>query len=197
MKTIRLIRHAESVANVGKKTASPETVGLTDTGREQARELACKIAEQPDLIITSPFIRTLQTAEPLLDKFPDAKQEQWPIQEFTYLSPDKCNDTSMEDRIPLAMEYWERNDPHYCDGDRAESFAFFVYRVADFKNKIQNRAERNIIVFSHYQFIAACKWMNADNPKMTSGDAMADFRQYLFSHNLKNAEIIYIEPNKL
>jgi len=44
MKTIWLIRHAESTANVGQKTTTPETIGLTDTGREQAECLADSIS---------------------------------------------------------------------------------------------------------------------------------------------------------
>jgi broad specificity phosphatase PhoE len=190
MKTIWLIRHAESTANVGKKTATPETIGLTDTGREQANRLADYISDEPDLIVTSPFIRTLHTAKPLLTKYPRTKHEQWPIQEFTYLSPEKCNNTTMEDRIPMAMEYWERNDPHYCDGDGAESFNSFIGRVIEFKEKLKGRPEKYIIVFSHYQFIAAFDWINGNNQNMNTTEAMAEFRQRLFSHKLDNTGIL-------
>ena len=68
-KQILLIRHAESCANVGLKTSTPAEIPLTENGHEQARELAERIIEVPEIIITSPFIRTLQTAEPLLKKF--------------------------------------------------------------------------------------------------------------------------------
>lgn len=190
MKTIWLIRHAESTANVGKKTAKPETIGLTDAGREQANRLANYISDEPELIITSPFIRTLHTAKPLLAKYPHIKHEQWPIQEFTYLSPAKCNDTTMEDWIPMAMEYWERNDPHHCDGDGAESFNSFIGRVVDFKDKLKCRPEKYIIAFSHYQFIAAFDWINGNSHNMNTCEAMAEFRQQLFMHKLDNTGIL-------
>lgn len=182
-----LIRHAESTANVGKKTFYPETIELTETGKMQAKEIAEKITDKPDLVVTSPFIRTLRTAEPLLSKFPETKHEQWQVQEFTYISPLKCHNTTMEDRIPLAMEYWEKNDPYYEDGKGAESFASFITRVADCKAMIKNRPENYIIVFSHYQFIAAFNWLK-DTSRITK-ELMGEFRQYLFNCQIANASI--------
>lgn len=46
-------------------TTSPMTLALTDTGRQQAREAAAKIARlfEPALVIASPFIRARETAE--------------------------------------------------------------------------------------------------------------------------------------
>ena len=114
-KRIWFVRHAESVANAGGKTSSPGNTELTKNGQKQ-EELVEKITYEPDLIITSFFIKTLRTAEPLMVKFPDTRHEQWSVQEFTYLSPSKYNNNTMEERIPRAMEYWDRNDPEYCDG---------------------------------------------------------------------------------
>jgi len=190
MKMVYLIRHAESTANIGRKTATPESIELTEEGKQQARQLVDTISDQPDLIVTSPFIRTLRTAEPLLVKFPNSRHEQWLIQEFTYLSPIRCNNTTMEDRVPVAMEYWERNDPYYCDGDGAESFNNFIGRVINFKETLKERSEKYIIAFSHYQFIAAFSWINGNNRNLNTPEAMAEFRQRLFSHKLENTDIL-------
>ena len=89
MKTVWLIRHGQSAANAGLVAAEPETIELTRQGTEQALQIAEKMISQPDLIVTSPFIRTLRTAEPSLVRYPDARHEQWPIHEFTYLSQDQ------------------------------------------------------------------------------------------------------------
>jgi broad specificity phosphatase PhoE len=190
-KRISLIRHAESHANVGLKTSKPAEIQLTDKGQQQARELAESIYEMPDIVITSPFVRTLQTAKPLLDKFPQVKHEQWPIYEFNYLSLQRCNNTAMEQRIPWATEYWERCNPDYCDGDGAESFSQFIDRTRDTLNKLRQRPENRIIVFSHMLFISALNWgkQRDFSGKVSSAD-MQDFKWYLFEKTVANCEII-------
>ena len=190
-KRIFLVRHAESCANVGLKTSKPTQIQLTDTGRRQANQLADSISQMPDLVITSPYVRTFHTAKPLLDKFPQANHEQWPIYEFTYLSPVKCDQTTMEDRIPLAAEYWEKCDPDYCDGDGAESFRQFMERVQQAMMKLRQRPENSIMAFSHMLFISAVNWakQRAFSEKISSAD-MKDFMQYLFANSIKNCQII-------
>ncbi len=190
-KRIWLVRHAESCANVGLKTSRPAEIQLTDTGRQQAKILADSISEMPDLVITSPYLRTFHTAKPLLEKFPQANHEQWPIYEFNYLSSLKCDLTTMQDRIPLAAEYWEKCDPDYCDGDGAESFCQFMERVRQAMMKFRQRPENNIIAFSHMLFISAVNWSNqrAFSGKTSSPD-MKDFMQYLFENSVENCQMI-------
>jgi broad specificity phosphatase PhoE len=190
MKRIWFVRHAESVANAGGKTSSPADTELTKDGQKQADELAEKVTDKPELIITSPYIRTLRTAEPLIAKFPDTRHEQWSVQEFTYLSPSKYNNTTMEERVPMALEYWDRNDPEYCDGQGAESFTDFLKRVRDCKKKLANLKENYVIIFSHYQFIAAYNWLNDSEQSAITPEQMADFRQHLLSNKLENAGIL-------
>jgi broad specificity phosphatase PhoE len=190
MKRIWFIRHAESIANAGRKTTSPKDIELSEKGKKQAGVLTEKITDKPELIITSPYIRTLQTARPLMAKFPDTKHQQWPVHEFTYLTPAKYHNTTMQQRFPMAIEYWDRNDPEYCDGQGAESFTDFLKRVRDCKNKLAELKENYIIVFSHYQFIAAYIWLNDSKQSVSTAGQMADFRQYLCSNKLENVGII-------
>src|SRR5262245_50607839 len=86
-KNVWLIRHAESEGNAGLVTSQPDTIPLTKKGIEQALRLADSFTRAPALIVTSPFIRTLQSAEPTIGRFPAVRQEQWQVQEFTHLSP--------------------------------------------------------------------------------------------------------------
>jgi broad specificity phosphatase PhoE len=61
-----LVRHAESEYSAkGLLSGDPRTaVGLTETGREQARRLGAELAdEQIDLCATSEFARTVETAD--------------------------------------------------------------------------------------------------------------------------------------
>lgn len=87
MRTVWLIRHAQSESNFGLPSFIPAAPPLTPLGIEQARYVAGAFSERPNLIVTSPYVRTQQTAQPTLERFPDVPQEEWPVQEFTYLAP--------------------------------------------------------------------------------------------------------------
>jgi 2,3-bisphosphoglycerate-dependent phosphoglycerate mutase len=108
MKQILLIRHGESEANAGLKTTVPAEVALTERGWAQARAVADFIVEKPSLVVISPYLRTKQTAQPLITKFPDVSVETWEIQEFTYLATERCRGTDYLDRKPLVEEFWRR-----------------------------------------------------------------------------------------
>ena len=89
MKLVRLIRHAESAANAGLATTAPDSIPLTEKGQLQARAIADSITSAPDLIISSPFERAIATALPTTERFPHVPFETWPVEEFTYLSPNR------------------------------------------------------------------------------------------------------------
>jgi len=188
-KNITMIRHAESQANAGGVTLTPESIELTERGHQQAKDLAESLEVIPSLIVVSPFVRTLQTAQPVIERYPQAKVEEWAIQEFTYLSPVRCRNTTLKQRVPWAAEYWERVDPKYCDGDGAESFAEFLGRVNSYTGRLSGRTESPILVFTHQMFIAACLWLK-DRP---TADAMGDireFRKYMLVNVVPNVGIV-------
>lgn len=62
--------------------------------------MAASWTETPDLIVTSPYLRTQQTAAATIERFPNVPVEVWPIQEFTYLQPSRWNGTLSSERIP-------------------------------------------------------------------------------------------------
>lgn len=68
-----LIRHAESENNARPAYERVEDPGLTSVGRLQAQHLARWMATQAvDVLITSPFRRTLQTTQHLVDVAPQS-----------------------------------------------------------------------------------------------------------------------------
>ena len=122
----------------------------------------------------------------MIEKYPEARTEQWPVQEFTYLSPVRCHNTSMKQRTPWAAEYWERADPDYCDGDGAESFAQFIGRVQGFTVKLSGRIESPMLVFTHQMFIAAYLWLN-DRSNSDPMEGILKFRKYMLENVVLNA----------
>jgi 2,3-bisphosphoglycerate-dependent phosphoglycerate mutase len=157
MKRFHIIRHGESLANKGERTERHDTIPLTEDGKRQAEDLAKTIAAKPDLIIVSPFTRTHETALPLMLAYPDVPVETWDVHEFTYLDTKKYNGTTREERQAGILSYWERKDIHYRDAEEVESYAGFIRRLDAFLDKISQRQEENILVFSHGNFIYALK----------------------------------------
>jgi len=58
------IRHGQSTGNAGIPCHDLSGIELTELGRRQSREVTASWAEAPDLIVTSPYLRTQQTAPP-------------------------------------------------------------------------------------------------------------------------------------
>jgi broad specificity phosphatase PhoE len=155
MLTVWFIRHGESEGNVGLATMASSLIQLTPGGIKQAEQIALAVPEAPSLIVTSPYLRAKQTAQPTLLRFPDARHEEWPVHEFTFLSSLRYRNTTVEDRRPWATAFWERCDPFYVDGEGAESFASLMQRIQQFLDRLQHSKEEFVAVFSHEEFIRA------------------------------------------
>lgn len=153
MKKFIIIRHAESTANAGERTASVDSIPLSIKGRLQAEELAKTLTVKPDLIVVSPYIRTQQTAEPFIKKHPDVPVEIWDVHEFTYLAAEKYDNTNNRERFGALVDYWLNSPIDHRASEASESFVDFTGRIQEFLKKIQSRPEETIVVFSHGRFI--------------------------------------------
>jgi 2,3-bisphosphoglycerate-dependent phosphoglycerate mutase len=195
MPDIWFIRHAESEANAGLPTDDPATIRLTHRGFEQAEEIAQSFQRAPDLIITSPYLRTQQTARPTLRRFPSASSAQWNVQEFTYLAPE--GKTTCQERRPRVEEFWERCDPVSNDGEGTESFIQFITRVLSVLHELRSAKQEFIAVFSHEQFISAALWLllndKLDEDPRRCGDCMQRFRHLLLSSPIPNGAILPVQ----
>jgi broad specificity phosphatase PhoE len=150
------IRHAQSTANTGIPCNDLSLVELTDLGWEQATQLAEDWTETPALIVTSPYLRTQQTAKPTIERFSSVPIEVWPIQEFTFLEPSRWNGTSEIERRPCVAAYWKNCDPTSCDGPGAESFGALLRRAEEALVRLSNQPiDGQVLVFSHAQFMQA------------------------------------------
>lgn len=188
---ILLVRHGQSLANSGGRTADHDSNPLTELGRQQSEELVDRVGCKPTLIVVSPFLRAQQTAEPLRRRFPDVPVEEWPVQEFTFLEPSLFRNTSEADRDPHISTYWQRQDPAYVDGPGAESFHVFFDRARD---AIRRLIARNpggcVVIFSHGFFIQAFRLLLLF-PNATEAQLMANFRRFHlvnFIHNVDSLE---------
>lgn len=190
MKEVWLIRHAESLANIGAVTSTPKDIPLSDNGFAQARHLADSIILRPDLVVVSPYLRSQQTAEFLQNRYPDTPTEMLNVQEFTYLSISRCRGTTHELRKPLVNEYWERGDPHYCDGDQAESLAALFHRTEQFLFQMNEKSFELAFVFTHEQFIKALIWEVLHPNKIFDSKFMTEFQKFMTSFAVPNTGIL-------
>jgi len=196
-KKIWFIRHAQSEANANKEykadNFSVPLVPLSELGLKQAEGVIDYFDKAPDLIITSSFIRTKQTAKHLIEKYPETPQEEWQIQEFTYLSLDRCFNTRISERKPFVDEYWNKSDPLHNDGEGAESFTEFMERNRNAIETLKSRKEDFIVLFSHEFTISAIKYLIEKNPKKITPEVMKDYREYFLTNRIGNASKVEFE----
>lgn len=176
MKIIWLIRHGESTANAGAATDNHKTIPLSILGQSQAKTITRSIPSSPTLIITSAFDRAQQTAKPTSEKFPSARLEVWNVEEFTYLAPGTCINTTGADRKVRVNEYWERLDPDYVDGDGAESFTMLLSRAKATIDRLSRLDERFIVMFTHAQFMQVMEVLRTSNGKEDAKSLMKRFK---------------------
>ena len=152
------IRHGQSTGNAGIPSDDLGSIPLTELGWQQSGEVAASWTEAPDLIVTSPYLRTQQTAAATIARFPQAPVEVWPVQEFTYLQPSKWNGTRSAERMPVIERYWAEADPEFLDGEGAESFCVLLRRAEAALDRIAFHSTATLVyVFSHGQVIQAIR----------------------------------------
>ncbi len=186
MKSVRVIRHGESAANAGAATLDHASIPLTEKGLYQAELVAQSISQCPELIITSPFSRAQATASATARLLPTVPLEVWPIEEFSYLDPAKCLNTTLEQRKSWVDQYWIRSEPSYRDGAGAESFLDLVGRARSFLDRLAAHPAQDILVFSHGQFLNAVAWLIERLPLQIDGPAMLDWRRFEIANHIPN-----------
>jgi broad specificity phosphatase PhoE len=195
---ILLIRHGQSVTNAGGRAPDQISNPLTELGRAQARMVAERLDCEPELIVTSPFLRAQQTSMPLRHRFPDVPVEEWPVQEFSFLNPALYRGTSEMDRESHVVAYWQREDPAFVDSPGTESFTSFFDRARDTLRRLVNRrpatkgAEGCIVVFTHGFFMQAIR-MVLLFPHATDAELMASFQRFHLLNIIENIGSLELE----
>jgi 2,3-bisphosphoglycerate-dependent phosphoglycerate mutase len=193
------IRHGESVSNADMPTSHPAASELTPLGRAEAEQVAQAFANRPDLIVVSPYIRAQQTAVPALKRFENVPTATWPVHEFTYLAACHYDGTTGTERWPVAIEYWERNDPHYRDGPEAETFAELVARVWAIIERLRQSEVQFVAIFSHGLFIRALLWAVLTNTHRSTPEQMKRYSSFCVAVHVPNGAIcpLYLEESGL
>jgi len=189
MKKIFLIRHAESLSNIGEKCMDAYSSGLSESGKKQALKIPSFFSEPIKCIMYSKMIRAKLTAEETIKQFPSAVVKLSEIQEFIYLSKDDYNDTTFNERRIIKKDYWQNSDPHYKMSEDSESFCDFLLRVESFIKEIASVNTFPIAVFTHEYFIKGVIWHNLSRKEKNYFNPM-EFKKFCDSFPIENTEII-------
>lgn len=187
------IRHGESDSNVGMRTVSAASPQLTERGWLEAQRVPEAFDGAPDLLVTSPFIRTHQTASPLLEKYPHVAREEWPIQEFSELSFAKRHNTIPQERAPHIRDYWENLEPEYNDGEGAESFADLVGRVDEALRRMDALEVGFTAIFSHGLYMRVLLWRMLTGAQPVNARAMRQYRAFHQGTWISNCAIVRMQ----
>ena len=194
---IWFVRHGESEANAGFSSKDPASIPLTPIGEKQAKEISSIWPKPPSQIIYSPYSRALATAQPTIQRFPSVACEEWAIQEFTYLSPSKCSDTTSMQRLPWVEEYWDRNDPNYTDGEGAESFSNLLKRVSHALSSFSALSSNEFCaVFTHGMYMSAVLFSVLTGFSKPTPQSMALFRLFIQTTPVPNGAILKCTINE-
>lgn len=184
------VRHGESVGNAGARTKDPGSYSLTPRGTAQAEAFAAKLTREPGLIVVSPYTRAQETAAPTIARFPGARVEQWPVQEITYLAPVRCIDTTQVERRFMAREFWAKCDPHYTDGDGAETFALTVGRAQAAIASLRARTDGFTLLFSHGVFMRIMHWITLTRRPVIDAEAMRLCYEFVRGWDVPNCSVL-------
>lgn len=194
MKNIWLIRHCESESNSGEKTQYPGSSIITEKGQSQAKYISSYIQNKPDLIVHSPYIRTLQSAQSLINKYPETPVKEWPVQEFVYLADKSYLNTTQSERKLEVKQYWAKCNPAFKADDNAESFNEFINRMEAIVEKLIYRND-HMIIFTHGHVMRAIIWKIITGDLIMGSKGMEKYRSLRNAIRIPNAAILKIQLN--
>jgi broad specificity phosphatase PhoE len=122
---IYLLRHARVAYFENGRPLRPESVPLTDEGREQARAAAAVLEGiEFDRVITSGLLRTIETARIVA---PDAEPESWP--ELREIESGRLEDIPEDELERTFVEAWRDVVPEEAQFLGGESIGSLLDRV--------------------------------------------------------------------
>jgi len=163
MGRLLLIRHGESEGNRDSVFTRSPAVGLTDRGREQARQAGAWLREhyEPARLVSSPFTRARQTADLMAAAMRIGRIEvEQALRERSYGEMAGLPYTTPRHDYDRSA-YWSWRPP---SGETLEEVALRVGPVLD--RVARDGVSSNVVVVSHGAVMTALWWhMTGDWPK--------------------------------
>lgn len=190
VRCVFFVRHGESQSNAGGITMPHADIPLTDAGRLQAIELANRLPDRPAKILSSPFLRAVDTAKPYAERTAVEVEHQPLLCEFDMIDPTLISGMNQSQRRPIADKFWHEANPHMQLGKDAETFDAFAGRVKAFTTDSLTSLSDNSVCFGHGIWIGMLAWQLLGFPFNTSDD-MRTFRRFQSGLPLPNG-VVYV-----
>ena len=194
MKTLYLIRHAQSEANAGDISKPERDIALSPLGREQAQALVARLPRSNHVYV-SELRRTHETAAPYCRAHGITPQVLPQLNEFSCLAFDRIRGMDGTARRPLADAYWQRADPLECTGAGADSFAAFNQRLSAFLAHYP-QLEDGSLLFGHGIWIGLLAWRLLGFSAETAAD-MAAFRRFQTGLPMPNTAVWQLQGDSI
>ena len=192
MRTLTLVRHGQSLANIGGLTMENRHIPLTDRGHQQATLVAELLPSDPDEVLASPFERAIHTSEPYCRRVGVQPTLVHQLHEFDTIDPALLTGMTGEQRRPIAEAYWAEADPGKRMGPRAETFHEFALRVQWFRETLMPGLPRQVVAFGHGMWTAMMAWQVLGFP-IESPAAMKAFRGFQLGLPMPNTAVYHFK----
>lgn len=156
MKTLYLIRHAQSLANAGGNSLPERDIPLSDWGKQQAELVAFRLPERAPVFV-SEMRRTQETAAPYCERYGVVPTVLPCLNEFSCLAFDLIRGMNGEQRKPLGVAYWQRADVHERTGAGADTFVELGERVDEFLRLWPDLPDGSVL-FGHGIWLSMLAW---------------------------------------
>lgn len=209
MHKVFIIRHGESMANIGKSSENPNNIPLSEKGQRQALNLIDILTELnvPE-VYCSEFLRAQQTALPFITTSNKALHivptvgcqhvigAFAGIQEFTFLCTTKYANTTPADRRSARNGFWQNWDLDFQDSNTSESFNTLLDRVEALERVIPF-LKPNTAIVGHGLFFMTLL-IKIQHPFLSDLGIMQLVHKYIYqeNRNLDNAQIVPISISR-
>lgn len=145
-----LVRHGATTLTVEDRFAGETDVPLSEDGREQARRLAARLAdEKVKSVFASPLGRTVETARILAAPLGCAVQTRDGLREISHGRWEQLTRREVEERFPEEAAEWER-DPYTFAPVGGESGLMVTARALPVLIEVvRQHAGETVLVVSH------------------------------------------------
>lgn len=180
MRTLYLVRHAQSESNASSISRADRDIAFTPLGMAQAAQLAERLP-QPAAVYCSELKRTRQTAAPYLARWQQQACIVPELNEFSYPACETVTDKNGKERRLLAGTYWQEASSQRQTIAAAhtmpDSFAGFIARVARWRRCLAPELPNGSFSFTHGLWLAMLIWQLLGHPCKNSDD-MRCFRAW-------------------
>lgn len=166
-------------------------IPLSELGRRQAALVATLLDVEPTLILSSTYVRALETARPFSDKTGCPITPHPLLHEFSALDAGLIEGMVTAQRRPMADAFWSAADPELRHGPGSETFREFSERVAGFAGELAYLPP-DTVLFGHGIWFALLCW-KLWGFKGAEATVMQEFRRFQRALPMPNCAVYGLE----